>query len=556
MKLIGDMRAGKRVGTFVLMLAFLGALALGRASAQTSDSTQTGAAGYRIAGIVVNAVTGAPVRGANVAVLAEEDSQRISAAQSGSDGRFAIEGLAAAKYQLTASKRGYTTAAYDEHGEYSSAIVAGAGQDTSRVVFSLVPGAVLRGVVTGDWGDPVGDAQVMLFEKPQGHERGAKVVQVETAISDDTGAYEFDNLSKGEYLLAVKAEPWYAMHRASGSQQNAPSGGNPALDVAYPVTFYDSTTDEAAAMPIVLNGGIRAEADISLHAVPSLRLVVEASRKQDGSISRPQLRQTIFGTEVSAASAGFMDAIETGTTEFTGVAPGQYELTQGDPPRVVELDATTSQQVEPGAGIPAFAVSGTLQTANGAPYTGESVVTLEPADNSRGLKPMVAEFNHGAFSFAAVPAGTWKLRAEQSGLAEPVISIAVGGRLHSGNLLAVQDRALTILVKMSADGMRVEGFAEKGGKGAAGVMVLLVPKDPAAFPELVRRDQSDSDGSFALRDTAPGQYTAVAIDDGWELDWTRPEVIGRYLTGGVAVTVTDTRDKVVHLPEPVPVQAR
>ena len=46
------------------------------------------------------------------------------------------------------------------------------------------------------------------------------------------------------------------------------------------------------------------------------------------------------------------------------MAPGQYELTQGDPPRVVALDANTSQQVEAGAGIPAVAVSGTLQNRN------------------------------------------------------------------------------------------------------------------------------------------------------------------------------------------------
>ena len=32
---------------------------------------------------------------------------------------------------------------------------------------------------------------------------------------------------------------------------------------------------------------------------------------------------------------------------------------------------------------------------------------------------------------------------------------------------------------------------------------------------LIRRDQSDSDGSFALRDVVPGQYTVVAIQDGW-----------------------------------------
>jgi hypothetical protein len=91
-------------------------------------------------------------------------------------------------------------------------------------------------------------------------------------------------------------------------------------------------------------------------------------------------------------------------------------------------------------------------------------------------------------------------------------------------------------------------------------MVLLIPKDPAAFPELVRRDQSDSDGSFAIRDAAPGEYTVVAIEGAWGdgngLDWTRPEVIGRYLPGGVAVTVTDTMEKVVRLPRPVPVETR
>ena len=538
-------RPFKTAGTIVLALACLPALA--------QSGPQPGAGVYRISGTVVNAVTGEPVRGATVAVLAQEDSRRIAATQSDNDGRFAIDGLAGGKYQLTASKRGYSTAAYDEHEQFSSAIVTGEGQDTGSLEFRLTPGAVLRGVVTGDGGDAVESAQVMLFEKPQGHEPGEKIVQMDTAITDDTGAYEFGNLAAGEYLLAVKAEPWYAMHRG-GLRQIGASEANHALDAAYPITFFDSTTDEASATPIALAGGSREEANINLHAVPALHLVVEAPRKQDGSIARPELRQTIFGVPVSAESAGFMDAIQTGSTEFTGVAPGHYELTQGDPPRVVELDATSSQQVEAAAGMPAVAVSGTLQTANGGPLADQAVVTLEPADSTLGLKPMESTFNRGSFSFAAVPAGAWKVRAEVGGLQAPVISIAVGGRPRAGNLVTVQDRALTLLVKVSAGGMRVEGFARKDGKGQAGAMVLLVPRDAAAFPDLARRDQSDSDGSFALRDAAPGQYTVVAIEDGWSLDWTRPEVIGRYLPGGIAVTVTDTSDKVVRLSGPAPVQ--
>ena len=543
------MRAFKAAGAIMLAIVYVAS-----ASAQSGSSAQTAAAAYRIAGTVVNAVTGGPVRGATVAVLAEDDSRRIASVQSGNDGRFDIPVPAAGTYQLSASKRGYASAFYDEHGQFSSAIVIGAGQDTSNLVFRLTPGAVLRGVVTADGGDPMEGAQVMLFKKPQGHTPGEKIAQADSTVTDDTGSYEFSNLGKGEYLLAVKAEPWYAMHSAGGGSRQGE--GNRALDVAYPITFFDSTTDDASASPIVLIGGARAEADVSLHAVPALRLVVEAPRKPDGSIARPELKQTIFGTALSAQSAGFMDAIQTGSTEFTGVAPGQYELTQGDPPRVVELDANTSQQVEPGAGIPAVAVSGTLQTATGGSLSGEAVAFLEPADSSRGLKPMVSDFNRGSFSFAAVPAGKWKLRAEIGGMQAPVISIAVGGRPHSGNLVTVQDRALTLVVKVSAGGTRVEGFAGAVGKGKAGVLVLLVPRDAAAFPELVRRDQSNSDGSFSMRDAVPGQYTVVAIEDGWTLDWTRPEVIGRYLPGGIAVTVTDTLDKIVRLSAPVPVQGR
>jgi hypothetical protein len=271
-------------------------------------------------------------------------------------------------------------------------------------------------------------------------------VLTETAVTDDTGTYEFSNLRAGEYLLAVKAEPWYAMHRAMGrSRRDTASPANAALDVAFPITYFDSTTEEASASPIVLAGGSRMEADVSLHAVPALHLQVDAPRKQDGSIARPELKQYVFGTEMSSQSAGFTDAIRTGATEFTGVAPGQYEITQGDPPRIVEIDANASQQVEPGAGIPALAVSGTLQNANGSPFNGEATVSLEPADGAQGLKAMEARFNRGAFSFPAVPAGAWRLRAESDGLQSPVLSIAIGGRVQSGNLVTVADRRLTLV---------------------------------------------------------------------------------------------------------------
>jgi hypothetical protein len=86
--------------------------------------------------------------------------------------------------------------------------------------------------------------------------------------------------------------------------------------------------------------------------------------------------------------------------------------------------------------------------------------------------------------------------------------------------------------------------------------VVLAPRDPAAWQSLLRRDQTDSDGSFALRDVAPGQYTVIAVEDGWSLDWSRPDVMARFLPRGTAVTVTDKSGSLTRLSSPVAVQVR
>jgi hypothetical protein len=101
----------------------------------------------------------------------------------------------------------------------------------------------------------------------------------------------------------------------------------------------------------------------------------------------------------------------------------------------------------------------------------------------------------------------------------------------------------------------VTGFAKRDGKPAAGAMVLLAPKNPAADREMFRRDQSNSDGSFSLNRVIPGEYTVIAIEDGWTLDWARPEVIAHYLANGQKLIVSP-RGKDVALADPVEVQSK
>jgi hypothetical protein len=87
-------------------------------------------------------------------------------------------------------------------------------------------------------------------------------------------------------------------------------------------------------------------------------------------------------------------------------------------------------------------------------------------------------------------------------------------------------------------------------------MIVLVPKDPALNPAEFRRDQSDSDGSFMLPDVIPGDYTIVAIKDGWDLEWMRTQTIRKYLAGGIAIAVSEKSEPLIKLTPSVPVQAR
>ena len=176
MRIWTNLLIGRRACSSALLLCVICAFL--PAQKRTSAGANAGG-GFRIAGTVLNIATGDPVQRAVVSALAEGDNHTIASAISDAEGRFSLEGLPAAKYPLTASKRGFRTALYEDHDGYNTAIVTGPDQDTTHLIFFLAPGAVLHGVVSGDGGDPVEGARVMLFEKPRHHTQEDRIVQSE-----------------------------------------------------------------------------------------------------------------------------------------------------------------------------------------------------------------------------------------------------------------------------------------------------------------------------------------------------------------------------------------
>ena len=89
----------------------------------------------------------------------------------------------------------------------------------------------------------------------------------------------------------------------------------------------------------------------------------------------------------------------------------------------------------------------------------------------------------------------------------------------------------------------VTGTVLQDDKPFAGAMVLLVPDDGLHDKQRYRRDESDSDGTFTLRQVVPGRYTAIAIQNGWNLEWGDPAVLNPYLEKGEKVTVTAEKSR-------------
>jgi hypothetical protein len=262
----------------------------------------------------------------------------------------------------------------------------------------------------------------------------------------------------------------------------------------------------------------------------------------------------IFGAPVEQESRFSVDESGNGSREIVGVAPGSYELRQGEPRRRAEVDLSGSQELSPNVGTGAAALKFSVTVLGKEPLPADTHLVLYWSDKSHPRQPLNTEVIKNACEFAIVPPGNWELQLVSRLLSFPILSTVVDGQAHVGNRLRVADKPLTVELKIRSAPTTVEGFAWKDGKGKAGVLVLLVPKDPQAHSDLYRRDESDSDGSFALRSVPPGSYTAIAIENGWDVEWQRPEILARYLPQGVAVSVPESPAPLFHLPAPVPIQ--
>jgi hypothetical protein len=163
----------------------------------------------------------------------------------------------------------------------------------------------------------------------------------------------------------------------------------------------------------------------------------------------------------------------------------------------------------------------------------------------------------GAAELPEVAAGRYEVVVWGSGKPYSIAHIAAEGGEVSGHTLSVTAGSSPLVSLTLAGGSaEVQGTVMRAGKGFAGAMVVLVPENPEMNRDLFRRDQSDLDGTFVMHAVVPGAYTAVAIDNGWDLDWSKPGVIAVYAKHGRTIEVGNQDGRPVTVAEPIEVQSK
>ena len=519
--------------TSLLIVATLPALSQQRAQSSVRK--------FNVSGRVVNALTGEVLRDAAVQLVPTTDRGRAMHADAGSDGSFEFRGLEPGKYSLVAQARNFPRQAFEEHENFNTGIVVGPDKISTGIVFRLRPEASISGRILDEHNEPVRDSQVMLFQRST--DTGKRLVERRSqTMSDEQGEYSFHHLRPGMYYVVVAAQPWYRRYLQVNMRRRGPSAPaaelDPALDTAYAITYYPGTSDAENAGALIVHPGDRLSADFDLTPVPSLHVTLLNTGNEMGRPVQPNLRARVFGD--SSVFVQPTMSWQQNEMEMSGIAPGDYSLNlrqrdgrenrtsgqdislRGD----TELDASAAATVEQLHGHIKY---------DGANTPSNAFVQFRDVNARGGMGARPDE--HGEFKLQLPHAGRYVVSlANAPGYSIRTIS-TTGARVSGRSLDLTGTEPVELTIEASEGVAQIEGTVMNGDKPASGTMVVLAPQEIADNAPLFRRDQSDSDGTFTLSDVVPGRYTAIALQNGWEMEWASPEALRPYLAKGTPVVV-------------------
>ncbi len=509
-----------------------------------------------ITGTIVDAVSGQPLKGADVklrGVPSESDPiPKSTSSSTDTGGRFVFEGVLPGRYNLFASHDGYVDNTHDAAWTRTKSLSLASGQHINDLVFRLLPNGTLSGHVTNEAGKPLRGVSVQAMKSSYPHGR-RELHDVAHIATNDAGEYRITGLAPGKYY--IRAKPPSSLKAKPGSNRS------------YVPLYYPAANDQSHSVALVLRAGEELVGiDMTLTAVHTVHLrgtVINArsslpSKEAEVTLLSDQ-GETIFlpGKNFSAGGQANFD--------LPGVPPGSYVIVAQQPssPREpqtiwgwtsVDVKDSNVEHVEVAVG-PGVDVSGHIRIEGGAaPDLTKEDLSKEIADMTGALEPQEATSlarltpdidtasikPDGTFIFREIPQGSYRI---------DFFPAPVGFYLHSSGAVDVLETGITVglghspaaveLVLSSGAG-RIDGVVQSDDQSVPGASVVLVPdsKDRGQ-PNYYRQAVADQSGRFAMRNIVPGDYTIFSweqIDRGAYFD---PEFLAQYEDRGKPVHVEE-----------------
>jgi protocatechuate 3,4-dioxygenase beta subunit len=518
--------------------------------AQTADPAS-------VAGQVVNAATGEPVRRATVSLRRVDARNRTSGTRAAtygavtdSDGRFTVKDLEAGSYRLSADKPGFVTQEYGARlpGRTGSILSLSAGQSMANASLRLSPRGVITGRVVDDDGEPVRNAAVQAQRYRYTGPR-KQLMSAGNATTNDLGEYRLFDLAPGKYYLAVTFRPAPAM-QARGSR----------VEEQYVTTYYPGVKDAAAAAQLDIAPGAQLRSiDLRLIKTHTVRV---RGKIVGGTPEGVQGFQIVLMTPGGATQGTGIS--RDGEFEFPSVLPGSYTLAAHSQRRGQTWSGRRPLDVGNGnvedvivTVTPAVAVTGMVRVENKGAPPAEVQVRLQPFDP--------ANFTFGPYPAANKlgPDGSFRL----DNVAADRYSVVVPGLPDGYYVKSVRSGSIDVLsagleigsgapqpldVLLNPNAGQVTGAVQMPSGQPTGqtLTVVLIPK------ERERRLQAsgyktvitDAAGRFTFRNIVPGDYEVFAWEDVESGAWYDPDFLRPFEAKGVGVTVSEGSREDVQVP--------
>ncbi len=482
-----------------------------------------------VAGRVVTAAEGTPLKSAHVMLMAEHAERGepgTYGATTDASGVFVLKNVATGRYRLFADRTGYVSQQYHSSDTQSGALLAlQPRQQVSDILFRLVLAAVITGRVTDEDEEPMAGIRIMALRHPtkdeqeeeesDGSRQQEQLLPAGTAFTDDRGQYRIFGLKPGDYYLQA-TESLQPPQDSFGGQEYFL---RESLGAEYAPVYYPGVLQRGQAEAISLRPGDEAQVDFSLRHVKTVEI--------SGRVLAPDGKPA--NAMIELQDAGVQDYLESHNTntdaegkfQLKGVPPGSYVLMAYQQGRDEVYYPTARQELTVGTdNIDSL----TIALGLGTDFTGKVVLegVARPIYLHVSLHAVGGK-DWGYHGGRVKPDGSFEL----TGVAEGNYAVVVYGedmshwyvksaRLGSDDVLehgleVEKGTGGTLEIVISAARAQLEGSVMQDDKPVVGARVRIVPAPETPYNHMRRRDTTtDQNGQFVLPGVAPGKYSVTA----------------------------------------------